>query len=512
MRHAGRPRVRPVSGSFHLPTAILVAGVHGAALSPSSGWSGRSAAPRAASSSEVDQATYATLHTASLAARHLRDGLTAGRPARGRQAPARAARLVGRGDLRPRRAARLGRRGRPPRGGCPRARAGGAAHRAHRRAARRPGHVRRPRLPGPLGGDRPGGRPMSAWSRRSPHTVPTPRPGWSGRPRRWPGGWPRRSSSPSSATSAPARWRPSCAPCAPRSARTSSTTRLAAIASFVRTDPDRARELLLEFADFTRYALRRGGAFTTLAEELRNVERYLVLEQARFGDRLRISLLIAPEVLPVAVPYLAVQPLVENAVRHGLATQGGRRPRHHHRQRRRGRGRDHHRGRRGRRRTPQAIRTVLDGDTDGDNVGLGNVDARLRQVFGDDFGLVVETAPGAGTKVTFRVPKYAPGRPRRRRRLSPWLAPPPATRSTAARRTPPAAPRDAALRALVVDDEAPALEELSWLLRQDDRGSREVVTASSGAEALRSLDERRRRRRLLATSRCPASTAWTWPA
>jgi two-component system LytT family sensor kinase len=183
---------------------------------------------------------------------------------------------------------------------------------------------------------------------------------------------------------------------------------LAAIASFVRTDPERARELLLEFADFTRYALRRGGAFTTLAEELRNVERYLTLEQARFGDRLRISLMIAPEVLPVTVPYLAIQPIVENAVRHGLARKEGG-----------GRvnivatdmgsdaeisieddgiGSD-----------PEAIRRVLDGQTDTQSVGLGNVDARLRQVYGDDFGLVVETAPGAGTKVTFRVPKYAPG-------------------------------------------------------------------------------------------------------
>lgn len=183
---------------------------------------------------------------------------------------------------------------------------------------------------------------------------------------------------------------------------------LAAIASFVRTDPTRARELLLEFADFTRYALRRGGAFTTLAEELRNVERYLVLEQARFGDRLRVSLLIAPEVLPVTVPYLAIQPLVENAVRHGLAGKEGG-----------GQlsivatdegsqavitieddgvGSD-----------PQVIRTVLDGRGEQDHVGLGNVDARLRQVYGDDFGLVVETAPGAGTKVSFRVPKYAPG-------------------------------------------------------------------------------------------------------
>ena len=93
---------------------------------------------------------------------------------------------------------------------------------------------------------------------------------------------------------------------------------LGAIASFVRTDPDRARELLLEFADFTRYSFRRHGEYTTLAEELRSVERYLLLEQARFGDRLQVTLRIAPEVLPVAVPFLCIQPLVENAVRHGI--------------------------------------------------------------------------------------------------------------------------------------------------------------------------------------------------
>ena len=91
----------------------------------------------------------------------------------------------------------------------------------------------------------------------------------------------------------------------------------------MRTDPDRARELLLEFADFTRYSFRRRGEFTTLAEELRNIERYLVLEQARFGDRLEVPLIVAPEVLPVAVPFLSVQPLVENAVRHGLEGRDG---------------------------------------------------------------------------------------------------------------------------------------------------------------------------------------------
>jgi two-component system LytT family sensor kinase len=183
---------------------------------------------------------------------------------------------------------------------------------------------------------------------------------------------------------------------------------LAAIASFVRTEPDRARELLLDFADFTRYALRAGGPFTTLAEELRNVERYLVLEQARFGERLQIRLLVAPEVLPVTVPYLAVQPLVENAVRHGLATKEGgghvtitasdRGAEAEIAVEDDGVGTD-----------PERVRRILDGASATDSVGLGNVDARLRQVYGDEFGLVVETAPDAGTKVTFRVPKFAPG-------------------------------------------------------------------------------------------------------
>jgi len=183
---------------------------------------------------------------------------------------------------------------------------------------------------------------------------------------------------------------------------------LTAIASFVRTDPERARELLLDFADFTRYSFRRHGEYTTLAEELRSIERYLVLEKARFGDRLQVTLRVAPEVLPVAVPFLSLQPLVENAVRHGLEgrTEEGRitivaedndfecvisvedd-----------GIGED-----------PERVRRALAGDPGTDAVGLANVDERLRSAFGDEYGLVVETAAGAGTKVTVRVPKYAPG-------------------------------------------------------------------------------------------------------
>ena len=183
---------------------------------------------------------------------------------------------------------------------------------------------------------------------------------------------------------------------------------LTAIASFVRTDPPRARELLLEFADFTRYSSRTHGEFTTLAEELRSIDRYLLLERARFGERLQVVLRVAPEVLPVAVPYLCLQPLVENAVKHGLeggrgtctvtvvAEDDGAQCRISVEDD--GVGSD-----------PERVREVLAGTSSSDSMGLANVDARLRAVYGDEHGLVVETAVGAGTKVTVLVPKWASG-------------------------------------------------------------------------------------------------------
>jgi two-component system, LytTR family, sensor kinase len=58
---------------------------------------------------------------------------------------------------------------------------------------------------------------------------------------------------------------------------------------------------------------------------------------------------------------------------------------------------------------PELVRRTLAGDPVTDSIGLGNVDERLRAVFGDEYGLVVETAEGAGTKVSMRVPKYHPG-------------------------------------------------------------------------------------------------------
>ncbi|MCQ2001881.1 sensor histidine kinase [Arthrobacter zhaoxinii] len=182
---------------------------------------------------------------------------------------------------------------------------------------------------------------------------------------------------------------------------------LNAIASYINTDPARARELVVEFADFTRYSFRRHGNFTTIAQELESVDRYLLLERARFGERLKVALQIAPEVLGTVIPFLSLQPLVENSVRHGLETKDGQ-----------GRisiaavdagadavitiedngvGMD-----------PEHLRSVLAGHADGDHVGLRNVDVRLRQVYGPNHGLVIDTAPGAGTLITMRVPKSQP--------------------------------------------------------------------------------------------------------
>lgn len=183
---------------------------------------------------------------------------------------------------------------------------------------------------------------------------------------------------------------------------------LTAIASYVRTDPDNARELLLDFADFTRYSLREHGQFTTLAEELRSINRYLALERARFGDRLQVNVRIAPEVLPVAVPFLCLQPIVENAVQHGLE----RKPGVGHitvvaedgvseclvRIEDDGVGAD-----------PEHMRGILSGEIATDSLGVANVDERMRSVFGDEYGIVIETAPGAGTAVTLRFPKFHPG-------------------------------------------------------------------------------------------------------
>jgi two-component system LytT family sensor kinase len=180
---------------------------------------------------------------------------------------------------------------------------------------------------------------------------------------------------------------------------------LAAVAAYIHTQPDQARELLTDFAEFTRYAFRRERPYVTLADELHYVEKYLNLERARFGDRLRVRLAVAPEILPAVVPVLSLQPLVENAVKHGIEGTGSvlieisgqdlgadalvR-------------VRDDGAGM-----SPAAAQAALAGRSGG--VGLPNVHRRLESSFGSGYGLEIFSAEGEGTEVRLTVPKSHPG-------------------------------------------------------------------------------------------------------
>jgi two-component system LytT family sensor kinase len=182
---------------------------------------------------------------------------------------------------------------------------------------------------------------------------------------------------------------------------------LTAIAGLINSDPARARELVATFAGFLRASFRTPTDLTPLSEELRLVEAYLELENTRFSGRFEVKLNIAPEALSVRLPFLSVQPLVENAIRHGLETRAGP-----------GRltiaaqdagpeivitieddgvGID-----------PDQLQRAIDGSEATPHVGIMAVDTRLRKTFGPDYGLVITTAAGAGTEVSMRLPKRGP--------------------------------------------------------------------------------------------------------
>jgi two-component system LytT family sensor kinase len=179
---------------------------------------------------------------------------------------------------------------------------------------------------------------------------------------------------------------------------------LAAVAAFIHSRPEEARELLIEFSEFIRYAFARQRPYVTLADELQYVEKYLRLEQARFGERLRVRVQVDPEVLQAVVPVLSLQPLVENAVRHGVESraEGGLVAIE---------GRDLG--------TDVELRVSDDGDGidperaaaalagRGPGIGLGNVHGRLQSTFGEGYGLMVED--GDGTTIVMTLPKFRAG-------------------------------------------------------------------------------------------------------
>ncbi len=96
--------------------------------------------------------------------------------------------------------------------------------------------------------------------------------------------------------------------------------------ALVRVDPPRAEAVLEDLAELFRVALAEAGASVSLEEEIELARRYLAIEEVRFGKRLTVEWEIDPRVHAARVPPLVLQPLVENAVRHGIepASEGGR--------------------------------------------------------------------------------------------------------------------------------------------------------------------------------------------
>lgn len=177
------------------------------------------------------------------------------------------------------------------------------------------------------------------------------------------------------------------------------------IASKARTDPEDARRLLLRLSDFFRYSIRQDGQFADFAQEYFFVRTYLALEQARYGDSLHVRFDVDPQVLSVQVPVLTIQPLIENAVKHGLSEKVGGgtvslKARVDPLSRTTGiQVRDDGVGMR-----EDLLDRVLSGNAPSGGIGLRNINQRLETLFGERYSMHVRSGEGKGTTVDLRLP------------------------------------------------------------------------------------------------------------
>lgn len=95
------------------------------------------------------------------------------------------------------------------------------------------------------------------------------------------------------------------------------------IIAIIRKDKDRARDLLMHLSNFFRKNLKRTGDLATLEEELNHIHSYLVIEKARFEDKLQLEMDIDERLLNLKLPVFTLQPIVENAIKHGISNMLG---------------------------------------------------------------------------------------------------------------------------------------------------------------------------------------------
>jgi LytS/YehU family sensor histidine kinase len=169
------------------------------------------------------------------------------------------------------------------------------------------------------------------------------------------------------------------------------------IAALTHSDPARAEQMIERLAEMFRYSLDGSEQRqATLGDEMAFVDVYLEIERARFGERLQVSREIPEEVLEISIPSLILQPLVENAIKHGRTAEGEISLTIHAQL------------------VDDAVAiTVADSGRglpprfrlgEGTGHGLRNVDERLRKTYGEEWGLEIGANQPQGTAVTVRIP------------------------------------------------------------------------------------------------------------
>ena len=176
---------------------------------------------------------------------------------------------------------------------------------------------------------------------------------------------------------------------------------LTSISSLIRSEPDTARMLIIKLSALLRRLMRSHEHFVSLREELESVDEYLAIEVVRFGSTLRVHKDIAADTLDLVVPSMILQPLVENAIKHGLARKIGP-------------------GALTLRATRSGDRAVIEVEDDGmgflmerldqpmsSGIGLANVRERLRVIYGASCQLALASEPGKGTRARIEIPEMA---------------------------------------------------------------------------------------------------------
>jgi two-component system LytT family sensor kinase len=177
---------------------------------------------------------------------------------------------------------------------------------------------------------------------------------------------------------------------------------LNSIASLARTDPETARQVIFQLSNILRQLLKKHENFTPLREELRLIDDYLSIEAIRFGeDKLRVVKEIDEETLPLMVPSMLLQPIVENAIRHGLSPrlEGGVIVL------------------RSQREDGRLLLEVRDNGVGipaeqlsgvfQQGIGISNVRERLRVLYGSEFTFVIQSPPEGGTVIQLGIPWIA---------------------------------------------------------------------------------------------------------